>query len=255
MPFINGIWVDPPKPLIDSIKIAPKNVTLNFIRANDINKEYKITFAVTVMSHEHDFNSPSVASKIDMNSLKQAIMSNVYERDREYVILESFTFRFATFKFLWRKWFKDSLAGVNPHTHFSKFERVFSLKRQLPRMMIYHFSPYTGQFMVNRFRELTSENKMHNWFDGFIPKEYQQKINIKLSNMFDYQYDNQYNRMVLRLKSIYILGILFALGHAVNVAQQQRQPYIRVDFENKVRGKVKKFDRTKWETFIRNKFI
>lgn len=255
MPFFNGIWVDIQKPSTDAIKISPNNISLTFIRANDINKEYKITFAVTVFSQEYNFNIPGVATKVDMQSLKNAIISSVHESDRPYFLLENFTFKIATFKFLWRKWFSDSLTGVNPQTHLSKFERTFSLKRQLPRMIAYNFNPYTNIFMVNRFRELTTERKMHSWFDGFIPKEYQQKINIKIDNMFDYSYDYQFNRIVLRLKSIYILGILFAVGYAVNTALEKKQPYIRIDFEKKTKGKIKDFDRKKWESFIKQKFF
>jgi hypothetical protein len=257
MPFINGFWTEPPKVLLaNSIKINPKDISLTFIRSNDVNKEFKITFTVTLFSSQYDFHNPSIASKIDKKSLGDAIFNSIYEGDKDYVVLESFSFLTATFRFLWKKWFNDSLVGVTPKNHISKFERTFSFKRQLPRMISYNFNPYSGSFLVNRFKELTSERKMHNWFDGFIPKSYQDKINVKISNMFDYQYDYQENKMILRLMNIYIFGILFAIGSKIVDTQQSRkQPYIKIDFDKKVKDKAVQFDKSKWEKFIRQRFI
>jgi len=256
MAFINGFWVEPPKTLNTPIKVTSNDISLNFIRCSDLNKEYKIVYSVMVSSPLNDFNDPRIASKVDQNSLKEAIFGAIYEEDKKYVVLENFSFRLATFKFLWKKWFDDSLVGVTPRTEFSKFERSFTFKKQLPRMVLHNFSPYSNTFIVNRFREYTSERKMHNWFDGFIPKDYQNKINIKLSNMFDYSYDYQKNALVLRLMNVYIFGILFAINAVVNDTQQSRkQPYIRIDFDKKVKDKAPQFDKKKWETFIRQRFI
>lgn len=256
MPFINGFWVEPPKPQNNSIKIISNDISLNFIRASIISNEFKIVYAVSVFSNQYDFNVPFVASKINQNSLKEAIFNSIYEGDKKYLVLESFSFIKATFKFLWKKWFDDSLLNVAPRTDISKFERVFTFKKQLPRMVLYNFNPYINNFLVDRFREYTSERKMHNWFDGFISKVYLDKINIKISNMFDYQYNYQTNSIILRLKNIYIFGILFAISaKIIDNAQVRKQPYLRIDFDKKVKNKVAKFDKKKWELFINQRFI
>ena len=71
--------------------------------------------------------------------------------------------------------------------------------------------------------------------------------------MFDYEYDWQTNTMVAKLKPVYIMGLVFAVGTAVN--RQDKKSYVKIDFEKSVKRKSKKFDRKKWQSFIKKKFI
>jgi hypothetical protein len=252
MPFIAGIWNEPPKEIINSIDISSSSVTLTHILSVESGGEYYSSFGVTLFSNKFDFNDRRLIRKINKPSLKKAIFNSLDARDQKYYEIVGFTTRNVKFKFLWRKWMNDSLQGVNPKTHMSKFEKSFKLRVQLPNMLAFNFTPYTDKFIVKKFRKLTSERKMDKWFKGFIPKEYENKIRIKTSDMFDYNYDNQFNKVILRLKNVYILGILFAVGETVK--SNTAQPYVKVNFNKKVKNKANNFDRKKWESFINKRF-
>lgn len=254
MPFINGIWTDPIKELPNSIDISSSSVNLTHITSGESVGEYKMTFGVVVFSHQFDFNDPSIVRKVNKASLKKAIYNSLKASDQKYFEIEKFSMNSATFIFSWRKWFKDATQSITPKTHMSKFEKTFTFKVKLPDLLAFNFSPYTDLFMVKKFRDYASERRMDEWFKGYIPKEYESRIRSKTSDMFDYSYDRQFNRISLRLKNIYILGILFAVGQTVN-SQMNKQPYVKVNFNEKVKDRANKFDRQKWETFIKRKFI
>lgn len=251
MPFIAGIWVEPPKQIVKSIDISSSSVTLTHILSVESAGEYYSTFGVTVFSSKFDFNDMRFIRKINKQSLKKAIFNSLSKSDQEYYEIVTFGLKTVKLKFLWRKWMTDALQGAKPKAHLSKFEKKIKFKIQLPNILLYNFTPYTDKFIVKKFRKITSERKMDNWFKGFIPKAYENKIRSKTSDMFDYFYDNQFNCLILRLKNIYILGILFAVGETI---KKNQQPFVKVNFNKKVKNRANNFDRKKWESFINKKF-
>lgn len=253
MPFIRGLWSEPQKEIIDSIDISSSSVNLTHISSRESSGEYLATFGVVVFSHKFDFQDPSILRKVNKASLKKAIFNSLKAEDRKYFEIQRFGMKTVTFKFLWRKWFQDSTKGIRPQKHLSKFEKAFSFNKQLPGMIRYNFSAYTDKFVIRKFRNYASERKMNNWFQGFLPREYDRKIRAKTSDMFEYSYDVQFNKIIMRLKNVYILGILFAVGQKVDL--RNRQPYVKINFNQKVKGRANKFNRMKWETFIKRKFI
>ncbi len=187
--------------------------------------------------------------------MKDAIIAKIDSFDRPYMILKKFNIKSATFEFDYKKWMKDVLQGVRPNNRLSKFEQRFKLKKQVPKMIAFSVTRINfDKFIVRKFKEYMEKNhKSRSWFTKFLPNDIAGKIRLKISTMFDYEYDWQTNTIVAKLKPIYIMGILFAVGVAVD--HKKRQSYVKIDFKKSVKRKSKNFDRKKWQSFIKKKFI
>lgn len=255
MPFINGIWVEPEKPLPDSIKIERSNVALSHIQSNDSKGDWIVTMGVIIYSAKYDFNQPAFARRIDRVSLKKALFNSLSEYDKNYFVIDSFGGRIVKFRFLWKKWLNEALNGVQPRSHASKFEKDFSLNRRVPSLISNNSFGYFGDFLIRKFKKMTSDRKFDRWFKGFLTRELQRKISQHTENMFEYEYNPQQNKITARLKNVYILGILYAVGNSIDTTKRNKQPFVKVDFNKKVKGRTRNFNRQKWESFIRRKFI
>jgi hypothetical protein len=169
--------------------------------------------------------------------------------------LISYSTNRATFEFDYKKWMNDSLRNVKPNNRVSKFEQRFKFKKQLPKMIQYSASMDFEKFMIRKFKEYMETNrKNRTWFEKFLPRGISGKIRKGISHMFEYTYDKQSNTIIAKLKDLYILGILFAVGHTID-SNLRGKKLIDIDFEKSVKRKSKQFDRRKWESFIKKRFI
>ena len=255
MPFINGIWVEPTKnDMPDKIEISSSMVSLSHIQSVDSRGDWIISMGVILFSAKYDFNQPAIARRIDSISLKKALYNKLNEYDKPYFVIQSYGARIVRFKFLWKKWLDDAMRGIQPRSHISKFEKSFKLKKMVPYLISNNHTTYFGDFILRKFKKMTSDRKFDGWFKGFLSREFQRKIRQHTENMFTYEYNFQTNEIIARLKNVYVLGILYAVGETVNT-RGNKQPYVKVDFNKKVKGKANKFDRNKWESFIKRKFV
>lgn len=255
MPFINGIWVEPIEPKPNSIEITPSMVSLSHIQSVESNGDWVVSMGVIIFSAKYDFSQPADARRIDMVSLKKALYSSLDSYDQNYFVIDKFGARVVRFRFLWKKWLNDSLNGIQPRSHMSKFEKTFKLKKRVPNLIAHNHTTYFGNFLIRKFRQMTSNRKFDRWFKTFLSREMNRKIKTHTENMFEYEYNFQTNEVIARLKTIYVLGILYAVGEVVKYNKNDKQPYVKVDFNKKVKNKANKFDRRKWESFIKRKFV
>jgi len=256
MPFINGIWVEPQEPKPDSIEIKPSNINLSHVQSVDSGGDWIVTMGVILFSAKYDFNDPADARRIDRLSLKKALFDSLDSYSQKYFVIHRFSSRIVKFRFLWKKWLNEALSGVVPRSHISKFEKTFKLRRQVPNLIAHNHTTYFGDFLIRKFKQMTSNRKFDRWFKGFLSREMSRKIKMHTENMFEYEYNFQLNQIIARLKTVYVLGILYAVGETVKYQKNSnKQPYVKIDFNKKVKGKANKFDRRKWESFIKRKFV
>ena len=253
MPFIKGIWVEPTKQ--EKQKISPSQVNMQFLLARPVGKTYRVVQSLMITNNKIFDPRPLQFRNVNKKSLYDSIISKVAPYDRPYMKLVNFTTTRATFDFDWNKWIRDAVANVKPNNRISKFEQRFKFKKQVPRMISFsNVRLNFGEFIVRKFKEYMSKNRKDRvWFDRFLPREFAGKIRTKLSTMFNYEYDWQQNEVVAKLKDVYIMGILFALGN--EIAKDRSKPYVKIDFEKSVKRKARNFDRNKWESFIKKRFI
>lgn len=242
-----------------------------FITKNDVNLTpmisreamgfYQMHYIVQInlKPHQADPGFSLRASQIDLVSLRTAILSNIKPYDLRYVILHSFDTRGAIFRFNHDAWLRDATSRMRVTTHFSRFDRSFKFNLKLPRMIMTDFTLATFEpFLQRRFIDwLESSRKEAQYFRALIPDNVRRNIRTKLRNMFEWSYDSQWNEVVARLKNIYILALLYATGTMVeklrasnNISRNQRQL-----FAKDVEKNIPKFDRKKWEDYVKKRFM
>lgn len=251
----------PPEQYDKKIKLRKNEVTLNFLETKDSNGIFRINYIVQLRLKGRRLDpqvkiSPSV---LDMQSLRDAILSNIPPFDRKYMILRKFDDKKAFFDFNHDKWLKDATKGMKGKTHFSKFDREFKFKIQPPKAvsrdrLTIKFEKFITRKFLDWLENKKSKQKVY--FKYLIPAREQKKIRTKMINMFDWHYDSQWNRMVAKLKSIYIIALIYATGAMVkklsrsNISDSQKKL-----FSDRVKSNIKSFDKRKWEEFTRKKFF
>jgi len=255
MPFINGFWVEPIKTTNEKQKITSSQISLQFTLGRPVGNTYRIVYMVSLRNSIFSPEKLLQNKDIDMKSLKEAILSSIDSYDRDYMKLIKFSTISATFELDVNKWLSKALQNVSPNNRMSKFEQRFKFKIQLPKMIQFSITRINfDKFIVRKFKDyMKKHNKSRTWFTKFLPRDIAGKIRLTIATMFDYEYDWQTNTMVAKLKNQYIMALLFAIGTAVNI--QNKQKYVKIDFEKSVKRKAKHFDRKKWQSFIKKKFI
>jgi len=254
MPFIKGIWVEPKKTTANKI-IKPSQVNLRLMYSRPVGKTYRVVQEMILANGNVYDPRPIQMRDINRRSLEQAIKQKIGSYDNNYMKLVSYSTNKATFDFDYKKWFNDSLNNIAPSNRLSKFEQRFKLKKQVPKMIQYTVNMDFDKFLLRKFKEYMETNRKHRtWFEKFLPREISGKIRNGISKMFDYTYDYQSNTVIAKLKNIYIMGILFAVGHTVD-SKLKGKKLIDIDFEKSVKRKSRQFDRRKWESFIKKRFI
>jgi len=255
MPFINGFWIEPEVKTKTKQKIAPSQVNLTFTLGRPVGDTYRIIFMVNLRNNILSPEKSLLNSNVDMATLKKSIIQKIDPYDRNYMKLTKFSTVKATFEFDSKKWLNDALKNVAPNNRLSKFEQRFKFKIQIPKMIQFSITRVNfDKYIVRRFKEyMKTHNKSRTWFTKFLPREIAGKIRLSISTMFDYEYDWQTNTMVAKLKPVYVMGLIFAVGAATS--KNVRRNYVKIDFEKSVKRKRKSFDRKKWQSFIKKKFI
>jgi len=255
MPFINGFWIEPETKKNEKQKINYSQVNLSFTLGRAVGETYRIVYMVSLRNSNLAPEMMLKNSNVDMKSLREAIIKRIDAYDRPYMKLTKFSTINATFEFNHKKWMNDALSSVNPSNRLSKFEQRFKFKKQIPKMIQFSVTRINFEkYIVRRFKNyMEKHNKSRTWFTKFLPRDIAGKIRLSISTMFDYEYDWSTNTMVAKLKPVYVMGIIFAVGTAVN--KTRRNDYIKIDFEKSVKRKSKSFDRKKWQSFIKKRFI
>ena len=243
------------------IELRKNEVTLNFYETKDSGGVFRINYIVMIKPKGRRLDpkvkmSPAV---LDMQSLRNAIVSNIPPFDRKYMILRKFDDRKAFFVFDHEKWLKDATRGMKGKTHYSKFDREFKFKIKPPSAI--HRDRLTikfEKFLTRKFLDWLEKKKSNqkDYFKYLIPSREQRKIRMNIMNMFDWHYDSQWNRMVAKLKSIYIIALAYATGSAVkklsrsNINKSQKKL-----FSDRVNNNINSFDKRRWQEFARKKFF
>lgn len=238
------------------ITINKNDVTLNFLLARDIGKTFKIVYTVSILTKYQRYDPNFVLSpvKIDMVSLKRAILNNILNYDLKYVKLVKFDHKLAEFHFDVDKWLEDCTRNIRPRTEFSKFSRTFRFRTRLPSMILQiPLNAFFDDFLIRKFKEfMDNKKKAAKWFKYLVPESLRKRARIRISNMFEYSYDMQWNVLTLTLKTIYILALIYAIGVTTkkltkaDISGQFKQQ----QFAKSVKAKIVRFDRTKWEKFV-----
>lgn len=240
------------------VKIKKSDVYLQFLLAKDIGPTYKVEYIVQLNPMEAVKN-PSInlsPSNVDMASLKKAIIDNIDLYDKKYMILKNYDTRKAIFHLDTDRWMNDALSTVRPVTHLSKFNRVFRLKTRVPRMILYDpMSKIFGDFVIKKFKEwMEKRSKEGTWFKFLLPTSAaRSKLRSKVRNMFDWEYDIQWNLVTATLKSIYIMALLFSVGAMAKKLSDRDVKNKNIEFSKKVEKNLKAFDLKKFEKYVNRK--
>jgi len=261
MPVFDPRFLKPtftPPIIPQKIKINKGDVYLQFMLAKDIGPTYKVEFLIQLNPIEKT-RDPSLMlspSSIDMESLKNAILDSINPYDKKYMILNQYDTRKAIFHLDSDKWFNDCLSTVNPVTHLSKFNRVFRLKARVPLMILADpLSKIFGDFVVKKFKEyMEKKNKEGYWFKYLFPTSAaRSRMRSRVRNMFDWEYDQQWNTVTATLKPIYIMGLLFSVGALAKKISDRDVKNRNIEFSQRVQQNLKSFDLKKFEKFVSRK--
>ena len=219
-------------PKIRPTKQEP-NITLQFLLADDLKRKYKIVFMVL-----------GIEEKPEKRKLRKAILDNISSFDRKYMILNNFNTRKAVFYLNERKWFNDALRGVRPKTELSTFSRSYKLKIKIPDMI-------KDDILMDNFFEFIKRH-FKEWIDKKdrkILKDFRLKTRRKISSMFDYEYDYQWNTITVRLKTIYRVGLIFGIRKTLFGRNRN------FNFNKSVSQNLNSFNRRRWRKYVGRKFI
>ena len=265
MPFIAQQFTSPnirQFKFIQRIHLKPEDISLSFLSSREIGDNYRVEFLVQINSKQamQDPSKILVNSDIDMASLRNAIVSKLVPADRKYMLLKNFTTIKAEFLFDSNLWLKDTLSNVEPKTTFTTFSKIFKFKIPLPPMIL-RDAVRTGfpQFLIRKFKKyLDLQPKVHQWFKHLFPEGIK-SITVKLPERFDYVYDYQSNSITLKLKTFWIMTLIYAIGEFSKMAKE-RKIEKRLEnpgkfFETKVRQQIPNFDVSSIKDFLSKKFL
>lgn len=228
---------------VEKIKLVKNNISLQFYFAGQNQYGYKVSFIVHIVTPQYNPVYTQIrASTIDMNSLKKAIIDNIDPLDQKYMMLSNFSTNKAEFYFNYEKWINDAFRNVESKKYNSIFTRQIHMAVPVPRMILYD-SIRTGyiRFMQNKIKEYFLKKRLAKKFlIPILPKDIMEKIRMSIYNIYDYEYDIQYNTFYIKLKSEFVIAATMLLAKSVNDISKQK-----VDFNNpnyfsaSVKGKLK----------------
>ena len=248
----------PPETYKSKVKLNKNDVHLGFRENRDTGGTFKLYYNVQIITRGRkvDPKKKLTPATIDMESLREAILSSIGKYDRKYLVLKKFDDRKAVFELDHEKYLKDATRSLRPTIKYSKFNREFKFKQAPPKEVLRNAIPSTyGDFITRKFMDWLEDNKtkQKKWFKYLIPKSQQSRIRTKFRNMFDWSYDQQKNTIVASLKNIYVVALMYAAGHGIKhlTASDMRKSQKEL-FSSKVKRNIKDFDRTRWQEFTRN---
>lgn len=251
MPFKKGFWIEEDTNIApkykDRVSVTKNDVTLHWLQSKSVKDTYKVEYTLTIVPDALvEPKDQLKGNEVTKTSLKNAIIANINPYDRDYMKLHDYSTNKATFYFDYKKWFKDALRGVIPKTHFSTYQRIVDFKKRIPRMIATQMTAdYFSQFMERRFKEyIIKKHLVRTWLEKILPRNFSRSIRAKIENIFDYDYDIQNNRMLINIKTPYLLGIMYALGQ---VGKKVKNPKFKAnnhygaDFSKSVKRNISNF--------------
>ncbi len=102
---------------------------------------------------------------------------------------------------------------------------------------------------------MESKRKEIKWFKNLITPKIRKNVRTKIRNMFDYEYDIQWNIITAQLKTIWILALMYAIGVATKrMAQTGMVGFSQKKlFSDKVKSNLKQFNKKRFAEFTRMK--
>jgi len=243
MAFVNGFWQEETifekKKTEEKIKLRPSQVNLQFLSGRPAKGTYIVSHSVIIQSIGAE---PIQLRGLNKKVYEDCLIKSTKRLDQKYMKLTKYTTTKATFEFDVNKWLKDSLYNVKPSNRVSRFEQVFKLKVSPPEMISYSVSKiHFDKFILNKFMNYMDKNRKSKvWFKNFLSNKMFSKKSRIISLMFDYEYNWQENKFLAKLKPLYIMGLLFAVGNTAN--KLRGKSYIKFNFDSKVRRKVASYN-------------
>lgn len=247
---------------IQRIHLKPEDISLSFLSSREIGNNYMVDFLIQLNPRQaiRDPSKVLVNSDIDMASLRSAIISKLVPSDKRYMLLKNFSTNKAEFHFDSNLWLKDTLNNVEPKTTLISFSKVFKFKIPLPTMILRDATRIDfPQFLIRKFKKyLDAQSKVHQWFKHLFPQGIK-SITVKLPERFDYIYDYQTNSITLKLKTFWIMSLIYAIGEFSKIARE-RKVEKRLEnpgkfFETKVKQQIPNFDVPDLKNFLSKKFL
>lgn len=250
-----------PETYDSKIKLNKNEVSLQFLETKNTIVAFKLYYLIQInLSGRKLDPSKKLSPKyLDMDELEKIIISKISNYDKEFIILKKFDDKKAEFEFDYKKWLKKATKGIKGTTSFSKFDREFRFKIKVPKeikkdRMSYKFDKFIERKFLDWLEE--NESKQTNMFSYLIPKSQRRKLQIKIRNMFDWYYDSQWNKITAKLKSTYVIALLYSAGLITKRLSRGKIEKSKKElFSDKVKKNSVNFDRKKWEEFSRKKFF
>ena len=247
----------------EKMTVYSKDISLDRLLSKDTGPHFEVHYAVAIMQrgNQIDPSKPITPSTVNMDSLRTALLGKIREQDRKYMVLYRFDTRKCIFRFNYVKWLNDATRGMAPRTNVSRFKRDFSFKVAPPPMLLTDFvSIPIEKFILKKFMDwMESSRKEAKYFKYLIPPNFRQNLRSKFRNMFEWEYNKQWNQVTATLKPVYVLALLYATGQAVKSMKDLKKSDVKSSnerlFADKVKKNINSFDRNKWEKFIKKRFI
>ncbi len=241
------------------VKLVKNDVSLQFLMSKDTGKTYRIIYLLNIIPNrlERDPSIPLSPATVDMVSLKNAILDNVKPYDKMYMTLVAYDTRRAIFDFEHEKWFKDSVTDSGTVTKVTRFAREFRMKKAVPSMIMFDIMrTYFEPFIIRKFKEyMESGNKGAKWFKHLLPEVARSRMRSNIRNMFDWEYNFQWNLITATLKPLYIMAIIYATGALVKTLRKEHLKNANTQklFATKVYSNLKQFDYGKFDKYSKKK--
>lgn len=237
----------------DKHKISEKELSMTFLNARQVADTYKLEFSLSLSFQTFDNGSISkklTASNIDMKSLREAVWDKIDRYDKEYLTLKDLSTNKATFYFNYEKWFDDSIKDKRSNMSLAKFSKEISFSKRVPKIIMYDMMRENfGEFIENRFKKYIIDKKLDKkWFRNIMKDR---KFRAKVANIFNYDYDMQFNKITMSLKPQYIMMFLFGLSRLTRNTEINYNDFEK-EFEKKTKRKLSMKEKNKYQKFIKN---
>jgi hypothetical protein len=241
------------------VRLTKNEVSLQFLMARDIGKTYRITYLLNIIPNRLERNPsiPLSPANVDMAALKNAIMNNVKAHDKMYMTLVNYDTRKAIFDFEHEKWLRDSVTDSGTTTKVTRFAREFRMKRPVPSMIMFDpMRTYFAPFILRKFKEFMDKgNKGAKWFKHLLPDAARSRMRSNIRNMFDWEYNFQWNMVTAALKPLYIMAIIYAVGALTRQLRKEHLKSVNTQkmFATRVYSNLKQFDYGKFDKYSKRK--
>jgi len=255
--FFNKSFNQPtiPQEPKQKLVLQKKDVVLNYINSRRFKNTYKFTFLVTILPIMMNFDNPTTrisARDLDMVSFRKAVIDNLKDLDKKYIEIHSLDTVKVEFV-LSPKWIDDATRNIKSTKLITKFSKEFRLKVQLPYMVRFYCAGLKEwkEYVVYEFlRKLDNrEIKTHFTFLGLLKLALSK---IPFNKMFDWSYDEQWNKITGTMKPAWILSMLYAVGAISNSTfnRNEKIDIKKASFLEKAERNKDQFKDIKWSNYV-----